>query len=176
VQSFHPANKQRLLSDIDFLKSMQKQAGEQGKVDIKDLSWTDKERLLRVLFAKMNGFAMMQAQAISGGGQASEGLKDLRAYKGGEYPLGPSAFTGSMADKVDRIISIDDEHPEEQENDKEVAPVQEAPMVKEEPQGPTLVLPTFSFGEDSFVEESAIPSINVEPLPPILVIAEEQNQ
>ena len=38
------------------LKGAEKWVGIEGKVDMKDLTWEQRERVLRLLFGKMNGF------------------------------------------------------------------------------------------------------------------------
>lgn len=84
------------------------ESAEDDKLDIKDLKWEDKEKLLRVLFAKMNGLAVAQNYDFEGP-ESEQRIKELRSYRGAEYPIGPSAFSGSLADRVDRISTIDHE-------------------------------------------------------------------
>ena len=81
-------------------------AGSGKEVDIKDLQWEDKEKLLRILFAKMNGLEVIQSnQSLEP--QIGPKPKEIRSYRGAEYPIGPSAFSGSLAERVDRISTID---------------------------------------------------------------------
>ncbi|OAJ36251.1 hypothetical protein BDEG_20444 [Batrachochytrium dendrobatidis JEL423] len=65
VQSFRIQNKnpldkflaETLIDKEDKAKSISNKA----KIDIKDLTWEDKERVLRILFAKMNGTSLAKA-------------------------------------------------------------------------------------------------------------------
>lgn len=41
---------------FDDLKAAERWTGVQGKVDMTELTWEQRERILRMLFAKMNGF------------------------------------------------------------------------------------------------------------------------
>lgn len=41
---------------FDDLKEAERWTGIQGKVDMAELTWEQRERILRMLFAKMNGF------------------------------------------------------------------------------------------------------------------------
>lgn len=41
---------------FDDLKEAERWTGVQGKVDMAELTWEQRERILRMLFAKMNGF------------------------------------------------------------------------------------------------------------------------
>ena len=41
---------------FDDLKEAERWTGFQGKVDMTELTWEQRERILRMLFAKMNGF------------------------------------------------------------------------------------------------------------------------
>lgn len=41
---------------FDDLKEAERWTGIQGKVDMAELTWEQRERILRLLFAKMNGF------------------------------------------------------------------------------------------------------------------------
>ena len=41
---------------FDDLKEAERWTGIQGKVDLAELTWEQRERILRMLFAKMNGF------------------------------------------------------------------------------------------------------------------------
>lgn len=41
---------------FDDLKEAERWTGIQGKVDMAELTWEQRERVLRMLFAKMNGF------------------------------------------------------------------------------------------------------------------------
>ena len=149
------------------------------QVDIKDLSWQDKERVLRILFAKMNGLSVVQNYREYGIEGEAVQQKEIRGYRGAAYPIGPDAFTGSMADKVDRIVSIDDDHQDAKEggsdDDEAVAQeeqdAQELPDIKIGlPVLPSIELPTITMDESY-----ELPSFTISPaaLPPILVIDEE---
>ncbi len=82
------------------------ESADDDKIDIKDLKWEDKEKLLRILFAKMNGLGIVQNYQTNET-DADPKVKEIRSYRGAEYPLGPGAFSGSLADRVDRISTID---------------------------------------------------------------------
>ena len=41
---------------FEDLKVAERWTGMEGKIDIGDLTWEQRERILRMLFAKMNGF------------------------------------------------------------------------------------------------------------------------
>ena len=41
---------------FDDLKEAERWTGVQGKVDLAELTWEQRERILRMMFAKMNGF------------------------------------------------------------------------------------------------------------------------
>jgi hypothetical protein len=102
VKSFRTqTNQNSLCIDDEELK----ESGD-NKVDIKDLKWEDKEKLLRVLFAKMNGLVVSQNYDLAKPEENMK-VKEIRSYRGAEYPIGPSAFSGSLADRVDRISNID---------------------------------------------------------------------
>eukprot|EP00293_Proteomonas_sulcata_P019064 CAMPEP_0184314232 /NCGR_PEP_ID=MMETSP1049-20130417/72591_1 /TAXON_ID=77928 /ORGANISM="Proteomonas sulcata, Strain CCMP704" /LENGTH=106 /DNA_ID=CAMNT_0026632045 /DNA_START=50 /DNA_END=370 /DNA_ORIENTATION=+ len=65
------------------------------RVDIRDLSWEDKERVLRLLFAKINQSQM--AVQPQGGGQKKEdeGYPDLQEF-GGSGDEAPQGRRGSF--------------------------------------------------------------------------------
>ena len=115
----------------------------------------------------MNGLSVVRAQtqqAYAPNAPMSPMKPEISAYRGGEYPTGAEAFTGSMADRVDRIISIDDDHGDA----KEPEPQRNAPPPIDEPRFemdvvPPMELPSITMSED----ESSFS------LPPILVVPEE---
>lgn len=71
------------------------------KVDISDLAWSDKEKVLRLLFARMNGVSLVG----KGGGEYAEAADDAsqegKSDAGSSYAF-RSAFEG-------REVNIDDE-------------------------------------------------------------------
>lgn len=162
VQSFRPSSKREPLDEL-----LPDISPKETKLDLKDLKWQDKERILRVLFAKMNGLSVVRAQAqhaYDSNVPMAPTKQEISAYRGGEYPTGAEAFTGSMADRVDRIISIDDDHGDSQKPE----PQQNIPLPPEEPRFemdvvPPMELPSITMSED----ESSFS------LPPILVVPEE---
>lgn len=103
VKSFrNPATQKPFSLEVEEVGDDQ----DEDKIDIKDLKWEDKEKLLRVLFAKMNGLALVQSYE-SIGPEEDPRSKEIRSYRGAEYPIGPAAFSGSLANRVDRISNID---------------------------------------------------------------------
>lgn len=50
---------------FDDLKVAERWNGMQGKIDIGDLTWEQRERILRLLFAKMNGFKEKRKYVIA---------------------------------------------------------------------------------------------------------------
>ena len=55
----------------------------------------------------MNGLAIVQSYQSLGPGEGGTANGEIRSYRGAEYPIGPSAFSGSLANRVDRISTID---------------------------------------------------------------------
>ena len=94
------------------------------KVDINDLSWQDKERVLRLLFAKMNGIALMgqqtgqnhkEANVIGAEEQAGKVNRHLHGFQTEEEGEG-------------RVVDIDEDNrdgefiaPEEEGNQEKMA-------------------------------------------------------
>jgi hypothetical protein len=141
------------------------------KVDIKYLKWEDKEKILRVLFAKMNGLVVVQSNDHIRP-EEEPALKEIRSYRGGEYPIGPSAFSGSLSDRVDRISTIDHDNVDnyQYENDaipqnttempidNHEIPDKEVQIIVSDP--PLMPLPIITMEED----ETALPIFVVEQL------------
>lgn len=50
---------------FDDLKEAERWTGVQGKVDMSELTWEQRERILRMLFAKMNGFKEKRRYGVS---------------------------------------------------------------------------------------------------------------
>jgi hypothetical protein len=163
VQSFRPSSKREPFSD-NLPDASTKESADK-KLDLKDLKWQDKERILRVLFAKMNGLSVVRAQAQQSTSSVpiAPQKREISAYHGGEYPTGAEAFTGSMADRVDRIISIDDDHVDGKPAETQIR--ENVPLLPEEPKfemdvAPPTDVPSITMNEEEFS------------LPPILVVPE----
>ena len=50
---------------FDDLKEAERWTGVQGKVDMAELTWEQRERILRMMFAKMNGFKEKRRYVVS---------------------------------------------------------------------------------------------------------------
>ena len=175
------------------------------KLEISELSWTDKEKILRILFAKMNGVSIVQNHNGSNRSDSSqEHKRDIHVYRGGDYPIGPKAFSGSLGERVDRIISIDDEGPKEEDpdlvdlNDSIKVEQEESevniPIIQENSttiesfptiQVSSISVPVVSIPvvQTTSFEEGTIPiivgeeeGVGLNVLPPINVIAEEEEE
>ncbi|KAI8926332.1 hypothetical protein BC831DRAFT_232057 [Entophlyctis helioformis] len=75
-----------------------------AKVDIKDLAWEDKERVLRILFAKMNGTSLAKAADA-----ADRVRAQLTTYRSGSMGSA-NGFARGMDREVDIDHPSDDEH------------------------------------------------------------------
>ncbi|KAL2916636.1 hypothetical protein HK105_203748 [Polyrhizophydium stewartii] len=101
VQSFRPpparlrgeALAEALINGDGEIKPIGANPG--AKLDIKDLSWEDKERVLRILFAKMNGMSLAKAAEA-----AERSRAQLNGYRGS---LGSNGFARGF----DREVDID---------------------------------------------------------------------
>ncbi len=67
--------KNAALNTLHIVPAILESEEKRGKVDIKDLTWQDKERILRILFSKMNGVSL-----------ADEAENQTRAYDAQTVP------------------------------------------------------------------------------------------
>ena len=55
VRTFRPSDSSTN-NVFDDLREAERWTGMEGKIDVADLTWEQRERVLRLLFAKMNGY------------------------------------------------------------------------------------------------------------------------
>ncbi|KAJ3037794.1 hypothetical protein HDV00_001295 [Rhizophlyctis rosea] len=81
-------------------------ASRSKKVDIAELKWEDKERILRLLFARMNGVSLTGGQgADGGGGGGGHEDDDERGYEDGK---GSGALWRGIGEQEGRMVDIDE--------------------------------------------------------------------
>jgi len=68
----NPAASLQAIENVNFEEM---QLTKNAKVDVKDLAWTDKELVLRVLFAKMNGLNALKMDGVAVGSKKKTGSK-----------------------------------------------------------------------------------------------------
>lgn len=78
IKKLKPIQKEGVLSILEQPQTPEKlvELKEKEKVDIKDLSWSDKENVLRILFSKMNGVSLANEAE-----KRAKSLQDLEASK-----------------------------------------------------------------------------------------------
>ncbi len=91
-------NRQQKQTTINSGPTITEQLESGKRVSIQDLSWDDKELVLRVLFAKMNGTQSAASHSVRAGGHrgGGKGSHDQPVFvsEGGDLP--PSEYAGSV--------------------------------------------------------------------------------
>ncbi|KAJ3358751.1 hypothetical protein HDU91_005124 [Kappamyces sp. JEL0680] len=93
---------------LDLVKpSSAEDTGASEKVDIKDLSWTDKENILRILFSKMNGVSLAHEAEQRASRSSEELLRSSRHRSTGFAELEPLALDSAASGPSQRLTSSD---------------------------------------------------------------------
>ncbi|KAM5129708.1 basal body-orientation factor 1 [Mantella aurantiaca] len=110
IRTFH--NKERSTNDVsqDLREAEKWSHVESGKVDIADLTWEQKEKVLRILFAKMNG-SLPRKKAPGGKGATLPAPRELRSREAVEMPENSIFITQHVPEKSSSIGLLPDIHP-----------------------------------------------------------------